>query len=954
MRFYENPLKTSQNRLKQRAYYIPGGCSEYTLLNGVWDFAFFENGDAAPDEISTWDKIDVPSCWQLKGYEEPNYSNINFPYPCDPPYVPDINPMGVYRRTFSVSEKLTKHYLVFEGLSACGEVFVNGKYVGFTTGSHLQSEFDITAFVTSGENELIVKVHKWAATSYIEDQDFFRFNGIFRDVYLLSRPKNHIRDIDITTDKNSINIAIDKKAEVSLYFENELLEKKIIDKSGSFTVKNPHRWTAETPDLYTLMFECSGEQITQKVGFRTVTISKDLELLINGSPIKMKGINHHDTTPHGGWCMTDDEIKRDLLLMKELNINTVRTSHYPPSPRFLEYCDELGVYVILETDIESHGFTRAVASTLDGWQDMPEQWTCRNKKWKSEFVSRMERAFERDKNHASIIMWSTGNESGYGENQKTMIDWIRARREGVIMHCEDASRAECYVGVENTPRRDVDVYSRMYVDQATLVSLLAENDDYDQPVMLCEYSHAMGNGPGDVFDYFDIFYKYKKLIGGCIWEWADHTVYRDGAYRYGGDFKGELTHDGNFCCDGLVFADRSFKAGTLEVKAAYTPFRFKVKNNAVEYTNYYDFLDLTGKEIRIKIYLDGSIYDEKTVQVTIKPHKKTVIALDKPLPEECENALSAEVSLWENGLEIGRLEQEIPCKKKEKHVCGVLCPLTEDKFNIYARGDGFEYVFSKQLGAFTSIKTNGSEHLEKPAEITMFRAPTDNDAHMRYKWYQMDIWQGENLDKSFIKTYSACISDGVIAVSSSIAGVSRRPLYRFTQDITVFADGRISFSLDAKRAEVCNVDYFPRFGMEFTLKNPDAEFTYFGYGPRESYCDLMHHAHLGYHTSTAKGEYVPYIRPQEHGNHTGVRSLAIDGLLFEAGDKMDINVSAFDSHAVDKANHTDELFSDGFTHVRIDYKNSGIGSNSCGPRPQKKYWLDDLRFKFEFVITPVK
>ncbi len=953
-RFYEDPLKTSENRLKQRAYYIPEGKAEYISLNGIWNFAFFENGDAAPEKITYTDTIEVPSCWQLKGYEEPNYTNLNYPYPCDPPYVPDINPMGVYNRTFLLSDKNEKHYLVFEGLSSCGEVFINGKYVGFTTGSHLQSEFDITPYVTLGENTVTVKVHKWCAVSYIEDQDFFRYNGIFRDVYILSRPKNHLRDIEITADGNSVNIVTDKKATVSLLFNGEVIETKTVNRTGSFYVKSPALWTAETPVLYELLFECSGEEIRQKFGFRSASISKDFELLINGSPIKMKGVNHHDTTPHGGWCMTDEEIKKDLLLMKELNINFIRTSHYPPSPKFLNYCDELGFYVILETDIECHGFSRAVPalSGYDTWTVMKEAWPCYDKKWKNEFVSRMVRAFERDKNHPSIVIWSTGNESGYGENQKAMIDWLRARRPDALLHCEDASRKESYARDEKSPRRDVDFYSRMYVDRNVLVSSFATNDDYDQPIMLCEYSHSMGNGPGDVWEYWEIFYKYKKLIGGCIWEWADHAVYRDGAYRYGGDFKGELTHDNNFCCDGLVTADRQFKAGSLEVKATYAPFRFKVKKDGIEYINYYDFLDLTGKDITVKTYLDGTVYSEKTVSLTVKPHRKVFIPFDTPLPEECELSLSVEVTLSENGKEIGRIETEVPCKVKEKHVCGTLCPLTEDKFNIYAKGNGFEYTFSKQTGAFTSIKTNGSENLAKSTEITVFRAPTDNDRNIRYKWYMYDIWQGENLDKTFVKTYSAEIKDGVIAVSGSIAGVSRRPVFSFTQDITVFDDGRISFSVDATRAKVINVGYLPRFGMEFVLNKPNIPFTYYGYGPNESYCDMMHHAHLSMHSSTPEKEYVPYVYPQEHGNHTGVRELTVGNFKFLPENTADINVSKYSSHDLDKAMHTDELCEDGFTHIRIDYKNSGLGSNSCGPLPGEKHRFNDKKFKFRFTLIP--
>ena len=342
-RFYENLKKTSENREKPRAYYIPQGVSEYTLLNGIWDFQFFENGDAA-NIGSKWYKIDVPSCWQLRGYEEPNYTNINYPYPCDMPYVPDINPMGVYRRDFEITDKNQKHYFIFEGVASCAELFINGKYVGFTTGNHLQAEFDITPYVSIGKNEVLIKVHKWAVTSYIEDQDFFRFNGIFRDVYILSRPENHIRDILITTKDDEILIETDKIAEVSLYYKDTLLETKTVNKVGSFTVKDRRLWSAETPELYTLVFMCAGEKITQKTGFRTISVSDKYALLINNTPVKLRGVNHHDTTPNEGWCMTKEEMHIDLLKMKELNVNTIRTSHYPPHPEFLNMCDELGFY----------------------------------------------------------------------------------------------------------------------------------------------------------------------------------------------------------------------------------------------------------------------------------------------------------------------------------------------------------------------------------------------------------------------------------------------------------------------------------------------------------------------------------------------------------------------------------------------------------------------------------
>ncbi len=950
-RFYEDKKITSKNRLPQRAYYIPEGEAEYMLLNGVWDFAFFENGDEATIP-NKWDKIDVPSCWQLKGYENPNYTNINYPYPCDPPYVPDINPVGIYRRTFNVTDTDKKQYIVFEGLSSCGELFINDKYVGFTTGSHLQSEFDITKFVQKGKNTVLVKVHKWCASSYLEDQDFFRFNGIFRDVYLLSRPKGHLTDIEILTENDNILISTDKCVNAKLYYKNKLLDEKTIDKNGSFTVTDKKMWTAETPELYTLVLECAGEHITQKVGFRTVEVSNQYEILINGQPVKLKGVNHHDTHPENGWCMTNEDIKKDLLLMKELNINTIRTSHYPPTPAFLEMCDELGFYVILETDIETHGFNRAIPAPKNPWLDNKDEWPCRDKEWKDEFLSRMIRAFERDKNHASIIMWSTGNESGYGENQKAMIDWMHSRRKGVLMHCEDASRNESYMPDEHGKIYDADIYSRMYINCADLESK-ATDDNYRLPVFLCEYSHCMGNGPGDIWDYWEIMHKYPKLVGGCVWEWTDHTVIKDGVCLYGGDFEGELTHDENFCADGLVFCDRTFKAGSYEVKAAYAPFRFEVEGNKVIYTNYYDFLDMKGMKVVCNLYVDGEKVDTVENFPVVAPKHSTEFTFNKKIPAKCKNAVSVQVILYNGKKEIGTIEKELSVKRVSEKVKENLCTLTENDNYIFAKGNNFEYVFSKNLGNFTSIKISGEEKLKQPVRLTAFRACTDNDRNMRYWWtMKYNIWQGENLEKEFVKCYDTKIKNGKICVSGAIAGVSRRPAVKFEFTVSIFESGRVAFDLDGTRT-LGAAPFLPRFGFEFVLKKKNAAFEYFGYGPNETYRDMMHMAHLGSFKSNAKKQYVNYVHPQEHGNHTGTRYITVENMKFVAENTMDVNVSMYSDKQLYFANHTNEIGESDGTHLHIDYKNSGIGSNSCGPILAEKYRFDDEKFNFKFEMNLV-
>ncbi len=940
-RYYEDPHKTSLNRLPQRCYYIPGGQAEYTLLNGVWDFAFFENGDAAA-EPKQWDKIQVPSCWQLCGYEHPNYTNINYPYPCDPPYVPDINPAGIYQRSITIKDPDKQTYLVLEGVSSCAEIYVNGDFVGFTQGSHLQAEFDISAFVHAGENSLRIKVYKWCCGSYLEDQDFFRFNGIFRDVYLLSRPKGHLTDIALSVNGSDILIKTDKKAEVSLYDGETLLAQKTIQKNGSFTVQNPKKWNAEQPNLYTLVFSCAGEEIVQKVGFREITVSKKAELLLNGSPIKLRGVNHHDSTPHGGWCMTNEKLYQDLLLMKELNINAVRTSHYPPSPVFLNYCDELGFYVILETDIETHGMTRTVPNTANwghAWEPQP-YWPSHNPGWRAEMIQRMERAFQRDKNHASILMWSTGNESGHGPNHEAMIQWLREHDNSRLVHCEDASRFEV--------SEHADVYSRMYLSPSVLEET-ALDDVHTQPIMLCEYSHAMGNGPGDVWQYWEKFLKYPNLIGGFIWEWTDHTVIENGVAKYGGDFKGELTHDGNFCCDGLTFADRSFKAGTYEAKAAYAPFRIQIKGGKIHYKNWFDFNDMSAYLVRYRITCDGAVLEDKTVKITAKPRQTAVIAPEHPLPETCRLGAAVEVFLLKNGKEIARLEEPLWCRIQPQEPPKALCPLTEDAFHIYARGERFSYAFSKQYGCFDSIVIDGKEQLLAPGKVTAFHAPTDNDRHMVPFWMFINIWQGENLDREFQKTYTAEIKNGIIQIKASVAGVSHRPYFQYNLSVSIFACGTVKLHMHGNIAETS--PFLPRLGFEFKLPKENDTFRYFGYGPLESYCDMMHHAALSYHESTAREEYVPYIYPQEHGNHTGVKQLEIGAMRFSCEKGMDINVSQYSAHQLYQAKHTDEIGESDGVYLHLDYKHSGLGSNSCGPKIPPEFSLSEKRIDFTFTMS---
>lgn len=951
MRFYEDLKKMSENRLAPESYYIPGGKSEYMLLNGTWRFSYYKRDIDVPDEITHWDNIPVPSCWQTLGYENPNYTNINYPYPVDPPYVPDDNPCGVYERDFTLNQKWGRIYFVAEGISSCGVIYVNGRYVGFTEGSHLQAKFDITDYVNEGVNTLRIKVLKWCSGSYLEDQDAFRFNGIFRDTYILIRPEDHITDITLTAKENKITVNCGKKADISLFNrEGDLLGEVRETEKAEIAVNSPVFWNAENPYLYTVKILRNGEEIIQKIGFRTIEIGSDYALLINGAPVKLHGVNHHDTHPSNGWVQTDEELRRDLEFMKELNINCIRTSHYPPTPRFLNMCDEMGFYVILETDIETHGFLRRLPNVDYNFDVESEDWPCSNPAWKDEHIDRMQRAAILNKNHTGIIMWSTGNESGHGANHAAMSDWLRAFDSERLIHCEDACRRDSYEYNKTDYKytKNTDVYSRMYIP-IDILTQMAEDENLKQPVFLCEYSHAMGNGPGDVYDYNEIFDKYPKAIGGCIWEWADHTVLVDGVQKYGGDFEGELTHDENFCCDGMVFSDRSLKAGSLEVKAAYQPIKTEYKNGKLFIRNRYDFTDLSKTKLVYTVETDGEEILKKELVVNAAPHKTAELALDLPV-YNCKLGAYIICRLYKDGKEVAVAQHPLPCNIVKADSTASPAEYTEDELNIYFKGTNFEYTFSKHYGAFSSMKVKGVEQLADRVRLSAWRAPTDNDKNIKAFWGSYNIWQGENLDKTFNKVYDCKVQNGVITLNASLSGVSRKPVFRYELNITVRADGKVETVLNGTVRE--DAFRLPRLGFEFTLPGKNNSFDYYGRGPLENYCDMCHGGYVSRFESTAEKEYVNYVMPQEHGNHIDVKELNIGLLKFtSAGEKdMECNVSLYTSKDLTLATHTDELCPDGFTHLRIDYKNSGLGSGSCGPALAKDYQLKEKNITFAFNI----
>lgn len=950
MRRYENLDSISENREPQRAYYIPQG--GYTSLNGEWRFKFFECDFEEEYIDKEWGSIQVPSCWELYGYENPNYANVSYPHPVNPPYVPAKNPMGVYERTFEVEDVNKETYIVFEGVSSCLELFINGEYVGYSQGSHLQAEFNISKFVKKGTNTVCVKVRKWCSGSYLEDQDFFRFHGIFRDTYILSRPVGHIKDINIITEENCIKVSFDGEANVSLSDESgNLICEKTAKGTVEFEVESPILWNAEKPYLYNIEFTYKDETILQKIGFVKYAVSEKCEFLVNGVPVKLKGVNHHDTHPEKGWVMSDEDILRDLELMKSLNINTIRTSHYPPTPKFLSMCDELGFYVMLETDLEEHGINNREAGSR--WYDCidNDDWPCNRPEWKDAFLERMIRAYHRDKNHPSIFSWSTGNESGHGDNHFEMIKWIKKMDNKRLIHCEDATR----LWEERDERSQktaefadrADVHSRMYPTVSEMKKLL-DDPEFKKPYFLCEYSHAMGNGPGDVCDYWEELYQYPNFIGGCIWEWTDHTVIVDSVPKYGGDFEGELTHDGNFCCDGMVFHDRGFKAGTYEIKTAYQGMECILSGNELTVENRYDFTNLSEFEFKYQIKVDGDVVREKTMKLSVNPHESTVITLD--LPKEYRFGAYVDCFLYdETGYIVAQKQLEIDAEKVTSEYDATPAKTEENNNFVIFSGDNFKYTFLKNTGTFVSLIKGGQEQLSAPIKLSAWRAPTDNDRNIKTKWGWYNVWQGENLNRQMEMLYKVECQGGSVTAFAALSGVSRTPFFNYRVKYTVNISGEIKVELDGEIKEKCV--WLPRLGFEIKVPYEINKFRYFGKGPYESYCDMNRASMVDWYESDADNEYVPYIMPQEHGNHTKTKVLKMEnGLTFTAETEFDMNVSHYAIETIDKATHWNELKKDSVTNLRIDYKNSGIGSNSCGPELREKYRLAEKNIHFVFYI----
>lgn len=997
-KYIQNPRLFRENDEPNRSYYIPfekrdsvfdssrENSDRFQLLSGIWSFRFeknlktvsqsFLNTFSLPETAVSkeeFDEINVPSCWQLLGYDSNQYTNIRYPFPFDPPFVPRDNPCGIYVKDFDVdfNKKAYKKYLNFEGVDSCCLVYLNGEYIGYHQVSHCTTEYNITDSVRDGRNRLLVLVMKWCDGSYLEDQDKLRMSGIFRDVYILYRPQNHIKDYTVKTtlDFDSDSAAVecflqtsggDGAAECSLFAPDGTLCAKKAAENGkvSYNLEDPTLWNAENPQLYTLLLTYGDETIEEKVGIREITADGGV-LKVNGKPIKLRGANRHDSNPERGSAVTKDDILCDLLLMKRHNINALRTSHYPNSPLLPKLADELGFYLFAEADIESHGQETIYKPAKEDCCYFGE-----SKDYHDAIIDRVARLISRDKNRSCVICWSLGNESGFGTNFEDAAKYAKAADPTRLVHYEHVWN---YLPGKTPDFSNLDFYSRMYPSMDDIKSEL--DKEPKKALVMCEYCHSMGNGPGDLEDYAEVINNTERFAGGFIWEWCEHSVKTgvtpDGRkkFLYGGDF-GEYPHDGNFCIDGMVSSDRIPSTGLLEYKNVLRPIRAVCvdRNKLIfSFKNCRDFLNVAGNiAIDYEVTENGAAvehgnlgspeiapHEEKAVTVTLKKKYTGVTFIKFNYKNIHENScLKANEELGFD--EIRLSDESVAFEPKTLNVKSSPITLEDGENEITVSSSSFKYVFDKDTGLFSEMTVNGKEVLSAPMEYNIYRAPTDNDSFIGVDWAKA----GYDCAKSRVYDCSAenCGDSVIIKAKVGILPVYRQRILTVETTLIVLENGKVLFGLKAEKNPIFPT--LPRFGVRIFLNNGYEKLSYFGYGPNESYVDMHRASYIGLFDSTVTTEQRDYIKPQENGLHYGCEFAEVaaeDGAAVRiTGEKFSFNASHYTEEELAKKKHNFELIPSGKTVLCVDYKQNGIGSQSCGPMLLEKYRFDETEFEFKF------
>ncbi|WP_082926791.1 glycoside hydrolase family 2 TIM barrel-domain containing protein [Paenibacillus tuaregi] len=1052
-------LKVLQRgRAKSRAYFIPhadrsvalscdrGSSPWFKSLNGMWKFHYAKGPKWAPEgffqrdyDTSGWDDIQVPGFWQLQGegkYGHPHYTDLYYPFPVDPPHVPDDNPTGSYVREFHIPEAWKGRNIVikFDGVDSAFHIWVNGMPAGYSQGSRLTSEFDLTSYVKPGVNTLAVRVYQWSDGSYLEDQDMWWMSGIFRDVYLISEPaKLRVADYRVVTELDKAYREGTLKVQASLLGEagaEGRIKLELFNPSGQSVAAadaaasadeavnlemragQPKLWSAESPTLYHLLITLVDEHgdtlemIAQRVGFRRIEV-RGGQFLVNGKAIQLKGVNRHDHHPNTGRTVTVSTMLQDIKMMKQHNINAVRTAHYPNDPRFYDLCDEYGLYVMEETDLETHGFE--LLGNISRLSD--------DTAWEEAYVERLERMVERDKNHPSIIFWSLGNESGFGCNFRAMSKWCKEADPTRLVHYEEDREAEV-----------CDVVSTMYSSVEKMEGF-GQLTDHPKPHILCEFAHAMGNGPGGLRPYFDTFDKYARLQGGFVWEWIDHglswkTPEGKQDYAYGGDY-GDVPNNSNFVIDGLVQPDRTPSPGLLEYKKIIEPVRVDYRDaGTIGVMNRYDFVTLDHLHASWNVSLDGRIVQSGNMKLPeIGPGERAELQIPFDLAEAPLYGKYTEGEWWlnirftlkedlawaEQGHEVawaqfpvksvpglaqiqkqaeghgvdyqdgqGREDNQKQIRKEAEeqaqqpdleqvqeldmaasNAVGVsLRPnlqCREANANLILFSNDFRMVFDKRSGRISSLRLGGKELLTAGPKLNFWRAPIDNDMYVLPEWRKAHL---DRLTERVDAVECTRLDAGTvrITVSSRIAPPVFDWGFRCIVKYTVTGSGVVTIDVQGT-PEGKPPEMLPKIGLQLEVPGDLGHVKWYGRGPGENYSDSKEACPVGVYSSSVDGLFTNYIYPQENGNRTDVRWISIRdsaglGLIAAGMPTLEFSARRFTDKDLEEAKHASELTARDFITLNLDYRQNGLGSNSCGPAQMPDHKLTADAFGFRILLAP--
>lgn len=1013
MNDWENPQLFAQNRLPARSYFIPyadidtaltydrGATDRLILLNGTWKFHLSPTVQQTPTDFwhaefddTSFDEIEVPSMWQLKGFGKPWYTNVNYPFPVEPPRVPNENPTGSYRRHFALSEDQIKGrqtILRFEGVDSYFKVWVNGHYVGLSKGSRLPSEFDVSKYVKAGDNLIAVRVTQWSDATYLEDQDMWWLSGIFRDVALVLRPTAHIADVhlDASLDKSFANGVLDAKIATTAA-SGAKVELKVFDALGhvvaseskpaadatsfKLNIAKIQPWTAETPYLYTAvvsLIDGAGktlESIPQRIGFRTIEIENGA-IHVNGKHVYFKGVNRHDVHADLGRTVSLESMILDAKLMKQGNVNSVRTSHYPNDPRWLDICDEYGLYVIDECDMETHGFYYK-------YDDDPSK----DAQWQGACVDRMTRLVHRDKNRACVFMWSLGNESSLGVNHYAMRDAAKAIDPRPI-HYEGDGKLDC-----------ADVFSKMYAGLEEIGKIQKAEEDIhhygmhappsvykDKPFVLCEYVHAMGNGPGGLTEYWETLLKSERTQGAWVWEWIDHGLRAKNSegveyYAYGGDF-GEDVHDGNFVCDGLLFPDRTPSPGYFEVKKVYEPVvaeAIDLASGRIKLVSRYDHRSTDHLTLGYAVTCDGktiasgalpmpAIPESGSADITIPLSKPAILKPGAAYYVTLRLSLAGDTVWASHGHEIATAQFKLPWEAPARAIKASTLPnvcVRDSALAVHIAGATFDLDICRVSGVMQSLRHNNTPLLTRGPKLNFWRATTDNDrggANMAKQWnearlhllrYRCDEVKVEPHTRHFAR----------VTVSSRFAlPVAHRRGITVTTTYTILGSGDILIDTHGV-PEGDMPPQWPRVGLMMGLPPQYDQVQWFGRGPGESYADTKQAQLFGHYRATVDELFTNYVFPQENGLRSDCAFVSLTDLrgqgLLVSGDPLHFSASRYTPQDIETARHPHELAKRDDVTLIVDHAHDGIGTNSCGPGVFEKHQLKPAEFRFTMRLRP--